>query len=126
MKRLKIAIVLIVLLLSLGTGSVLYTYHATQELSALLAEIRTAALEESPEETARLCREYNEIWLQKEQVMVKLLRHHPIDTVTGLSSRLETFARYGETLMLLSTLDELEESIRHIWEEECPAIRNIL
>lgn len=126
MKRLKIAVALIVLLLSIGTGSVLYTYYTTRELSCLLEEIRTSALEDSCEETVRLCREYNEVWIQKEQIMAKLLRHHPIDTVSELSAQLETFAKYGETLMLLSTLDQLDESIRHIWEEEYPSVYNIL
>lgn len=126
MKRLKIALALIALLLSIGIGSVLYTYHTTRELSCLLEEIRTSALQESCEETAGLCREYNEVWIQKEKILVKLLRHHPIDAVTGLSAQLETFAKYGETLLLLSTLDQLDESMHHIWEEECPSLYNIL
>ncbi len=126
MKRVKLAAGIIALILIVGSFSVVYTYNTTVLMNDMLEQIRASAVKADAEYTARLCGEYNAEWQKRERILSRLLRHHPIDGINQLSAQLKTFAEGEEKIMLLATVDQLEDGMRHLWEEECPTPLNIL
>ncbi|MBR5486161.1 MAG: DUF4363 family protein [Oscillospiraceae bacterium] len=126
MKRVKLAVCIIAVILFVGSFSVVYTYNTAALMTDMLEQIRTSAMAEDEKYTAKLCGEYNAEWQKRERILSRLLRHHPIDGINQLSAQLETFAEHEEKIMLLATVDQLEEGMRHLWEEECPNPLNIL
>lgn len=126
MKRLIIALVILGSILALGSYGLFYVHSTRDELLDAVEQIRDVAEAGEREEVTRMCLEFNRLWHEREANLIKIIRHHPLDTITGVAARLPSLAQYGDMGLLMSTLDELSVYLDHIWEEEQPALRNIL
>ena len=126
MKRVLVAAVMLAVILLACWGGLHYTRKSVALLMDSLEEIQQAVQQEGPRAAEGLCREYNNLWHEREPWLGRFIRHQPLDTITGVAAQLESLSRYGDTAHLMAALDQLEVCLSHVLEEEIPSWKALL
>jgi len=124
MKRLWIALALIVAI-NLASGWALYRIAGiTEDLTGRLDQILKAA-QQQDQNAQSLTEELLESWRAQEATLERYIHHEALDLITGEMARLPVYAGYGEYSALAAEAARLRELLWHTYEAERPSLGNI-
>lgn len=125
MKRLVIAIVLLIGIVSIAGVSLWDLGQGLDELNTAVDDLRrTPASEENrlTEKSARLL----ELWNKKEKRFVLYINHGTLDHITQIVAELPSLAQYGEYSHLYSKADAISALLEDLWQSSLPTYRTLL
>lgn len=125
MKRLWIALAIVVLLVGVSTAGLLHLLHATDELQTHLSAITDALEADEQDALIRLTDDFAAHWQKTEAVLLRFIHHEALDTITGVVARLPALARWHAYPELAAEVARLQELISHVREAEIPNLQNI-
>lgn len=126
MKRFAIACAIFLSMLIFSGFTLNDLYHTKIELLDKLDQIQSEAESGNYEKAAALSHDFNEYWDEEEKILIRYIRHTPLDAITSISARMESLARYEDVGQLLAHVEELRVNVLHLWDSEVPFIRNLL
>lgn len=80
---------------------------------------------ENSKETAGLCEDFTEYWIEKSHILCRIVRHDLIDQITIAVARFAPLAEYGEIGELSAEILRCKILLEEIWDSEMPFLRNI-
>ncbi|MEG2074344.1 MAG: DUF4363 family protein [Angelakisella sp.] len=125
MKRLVIAIVLLIGIVSIAGVSLWDLGQGLDELNTAVDDLRrTPPSEENrlTEKSARLL----ELWNKKEKRFVLYINHGTLDHITQIVAELPSLAQYGEYSHLYSKADAISALLEDLWQSSLPTYRTLL
>lgn len=125
MKRMWIALFLIVVVLVTSTVCLFLLTKIQQEMDFQLAALYELSLVADVTETAKAAQELTSLWHQRLIVLCRIVRHTQLDQVTLAVARLEPLALYGEEGELAAEILRCRILLEEIRDAELPLLRNI-
>lgn len=125
MKRMWIALFLIVVVLVTSTVCLFLLTKIQQEMDFQLAALYELSLVADVTETAKAAQELTSLWHQRLMVLCRIVRHTQLDQVTLAVARLEPLALYGEEGELAAEILRCRILLEEIRDAELPLLRNI-
>ena len=95
------------------------------EFGEKLDRIEACVIEETSEKTAQECQNFTEFWLEKEEVLCRIVRHEPLEEITVAAARLCPLAEFEEYGELSAEILRCRILMDEIYEAERPLFRNI-
>lgn len=128
MKRLIVALGLLVLLAALCTVHTVYLGRFTGELTGLLIQAQEQVDGENWEEAARLTRQARERWQERESYLHTTLRHTDIDAILISFDETLAFLEAGErqSAEYAAANARLTAQLELLLESELPTLTNVL
>lgn len=120
MGRFYISLVLLAAILGVCTFSLRQYSTAAAEMTAGLNGIEQAALsgEASPQELSELCRQYSDEWKDREERLLRFIRHPQLDEITSLTAELRYLATDDSPSHLLAAIERIKVNIEKIGTAE--------
>lgn len=126
MRRLIISIGLVLGIFALSIYN-LYTLNVTRgellhELDSMMELLETT---NDPAAAVNSAVEFEKIWLDREERLVKFIRHSDLEQITWDSARLPYLARYGDMSELTAEINRIRLQVNHLWETQLPRWRTV-
>ena len=125
MKRLYLSIFLLLLICGVGLWNISSLHRITEELTVLLEQAESAAIEEDWDSTSRLTREAHDLWEEQETYVYITVCHELLDEIAASFQSVEAFIYWKETPEYTSANDMLLAQIGLIWESEEFSLENL-
>lgn len=123
MKRLAIAVVLLVVLLSVSGYSLWSLHQLTTQLTQTAQQLRELPTDGPLEEASRdLVRQ----WEKAEDQLVLYVNHEKLERISQTAAELLALAQYEDYSIFYSKVDLLITQLDGLWEESLPNYRNLL
>ncbi len=123
MKRLVIAVVLLVVLLSVSGYSLWSLRQLTTQLTQTAQQLRELPTDGPLEEASRdLVRQ----WEKAEDQLVLYVNHEKLERISQTAAELLALAQYEDYSIFYSKVDLLITQLDGLWEESLPNYRNLL
>lgn len=123
MKRLAIAVVLLVVLLSVSGYSLWSLRQLTTQLTQTAQQLRALPTDGPLEEASRdLVRQ----WEKAEDQLVLYVNHEKLERISQTAAELLALAQYEDYSIFYSKVDLLITQLDGLWEESLPNYRNLL
>lgn len=126
MKRIYIAVALTLAIIGVSLHSVWRIYQLHRENAPVLEAALEAAEQGQLEQAALLAEEFRQRWQEKQQMLLRFVRHDPLDRITSLAARLPLLAEYGDVSQFVAQTSELQALLDNLLEDELPLLRNLL
>ncbi len=126
MKRLYLSIFLLLLICGLGLWNISSLRQVTEDLTSLLEQAETAAVEENWEAASRLTREAHDLWKERETYVYITVSHTLLEEISASFQSVETFIYWQEIPEYTSANNTLLAQIKLIWESEEFSLENLL
>lgn len=125
MKRLMIAIVLIISIFTIAGVSLWDLGKGIEELQVALDDLRqTPAVQQ--QELIDKSRSLMELWDKKEGRFVLYVNHGTLDHITQIVAELPALAQYGDFSHLYSKADSIGALLDDLWQSSLPTYRTLL
>jgi hypothetical protein len=124
MKRFVIAVILMIIMVSVGVVSLWHVIHTRDTLSAQVLHIQNNALD-NPEDSMRELSKLVDMWSKRNQLLAHHVRHRMMEDVSKALSRASVYAEEGEKIKLRAELAELYWLFHGIYEDEQITLSNI-
>ena len=125
MKRLIISLVMVALIITFSIVNTVTLYNIRGELNeylnAISQKLNSGEAQDVVEDTQR----FQEIWLDREEKLVRFIRHTDLEQITWDCARLPYLAKYGDMAELTAEISRIQLQINHLWETQVPRIRTI-
>lgn len=125
MKRVKIAVAILILLPLLIFCVHLYLKQATEKMSDALVEAQTALLEGDKENAALQVAAFQKSWNSNKMVLGTFIRHAELDIINLSSVKLMPYLTNDENAEFFAEAESLKTQLKHLWESEKFNIDNI-
>lgn len=126
MKRLYAAIAFLLIILTTSAFTIFQCrqFHdqAIPQVEQIIEYAETGHLEQA----ASLSGQFFDSWSKTRDSMVWYIRHEPLEKITGIASRLESLAHYGDLSQLIAQANELIVHIDELYHNELPLIQNLI
>lgn len=126
MKRIYIAVLLLIAILGTASYSLFKIHSFKEEAVTILNEVKYKAESGSIEDATALACEFQQLWKITEKSMIRYVRHEPLDRIAGLAARLPYLGKYEDVSQLLAQTSELISAVENLWDNELPVLRNLL
>ena len=120
MGRFYISLALLAAILGVCTFSLHQYSTAAEEMTAQLDRIEQAALsgEAGPDKLSEMCRLYGEQWEDREERLLRFIRHPQLDELTSLTAELQYLATADRPSHLLASIERIKVNIKKIGTAE--------
>lgn len=125
MKRLVVSIVMLVLILLLSVMNTFTLYNIRVELTQVLQNISDKLEAEGPHAVVKDAEEFEKLWLEREEKLLRFIRHSDLEQITWDSARLPYLAKYGDTAELAAELNRIHLQVNHLWETQVPRFQTV-
>ena len=95
------------------------------EFGEKLDLIEASVTEENSQKTAQECEKFTQFWLEKEEVLCRIVRYEPLEEITVAAARLIPLAEFEEYGELSAEILRCRILMDEIYESERPSLRNI-
>lgn len=126
MKRLKVAIVLMIFIPALIFTCHFYLKHTTGEMSEELVHTQSLLQNGKKEEAAKQLAAFHNQWEKNKSIMSMFIRHSELDTVNLSAAKLKPYLEEDETGDFLAESNSLIYQLHHLWETEKFSLDNVL
>jgi hypothetical protein len=126
MKKLKLAISILILIPILIFSSHYYLRHATTSMSQILSKSETLVEQGKKKEAAKQVASFQSEWNKNKAIMSVFIRHDELDTVNLSAAKLEPYLDDNSTSDFCAESETLKFQLHHIWETEKFSIDNVL
>ncbi len=125
MKRLWIALCVLVLVWGFSGLSLWHLTRAANQMETTLEQISDAIDKQEADQLKELTAQFQLEWHRNEEIMIHYVHHDELDILTGAVARLPALALYEQYPELAAETERIQELIYHIWESEIPNLKNI-
>lgn len=125
MKRPVVSIVMLVLILLLSVMNTFTLYNIRVELTQVLQNISDKLEAEGPHAVVKDAEEFEKLWLEREEKLLRFIRHSDLEQITWDSARLPYLAKYGDTAELAAELNRIHLQVNHLWETQVPRLQTV-
>lgn len=125
MKRLVIAVILIVTIIGISGAALWDLGRGLEELNMAVDDLRQTSAKEQQalmEKSSGLL----DLWNEKERRFVLYLNHGTLDHITQIVAELPSLAQYGEYSHLFSKADSISALLDDLWQSSLPTYRTLL
>ena len=121
MRRLIISIVMLLGILTLSVVNLFTLNTVRTELTNEL-DVMMDTLEREGDPTAVIqdALDFEQLWLDREEKLIKFMRHSDLEQITWDSARLPYLARYGDMPELTAEVNRIRLQVNHLWETQLP------
>lgn len=126
MKKVWLAVALLILIPALLVVIHLYLGHTTAEMIEQLQKADTLAAQGKDADAEREVKEFLSLWKRKRNILATFTRHSELDPANLGASRLLPLLRNGETGDFSAECQSLVTQLDHILESDNFSIDNIL
>ncbi len=126
MKRVHLSVGILIIIISLNFASLYYIRSSISELQDMLDEIQYSVRCEAYGKAQKQLSEFCAKWHEKENMLVRLVRHPGIDNATNVISELTSLLEYQNYSVFMSKADMVKAIVIRIWEDEVPVLQNIM
>ncbi len=126
MKRFVTTIVIFVILIILSFFSLAFVVKNETVLEKYLTEMIFLAEQNDMTGALEKSLEFSEKWEKVEPYMIMMVRHNSIDEITIRSSKIASYAKYGNRSDFISEASAIKKLLEHISEDEKPLLHNFL
>lgn len=126
MKRVKLAIAILIIIPVLVFSSHYYLKHATTSMSQILCKSETLAQQGKKKEAAKQVASFQSEWDKNKAIMSIFIRHDELDTVNLSTAKLKPYLDDDSTSDFCAESETLKFQLHHIWETEKFSIDNVL
>lgn len=126
MRRLIISIFLLLGIFALSIYN-LYTLHTARGELLVRLDGMMNILETTNDPAAAVDKavEFESFWLEREESLIKFIRHSDLEQITWDSARLPYLARYGDMSELTAEINRIRLQVNHLWETQLPRWRTV-
>lgn len=126
MKKLKVAIVILIILpISIGIRYV-YLNLSSEKMVGMLSDVEKSARAGKTSSSVRQLGEFMLVWDKNKPVYATFIRHAEIDLANQSAAKLKAYLASDEKSNFFAECDTLKMQIAHIAETEKFSIENIL
>ncbi len=126
MKRFITAIVIFIVMILVSCLSLNFVVENSAKLEKELDEMIKLAEEGNMDGALKKAAEFSEEWERCEPYMIMMIRHNSIDEITIRSSKLKSYAKYGNQGDFISEASAIRMLLKHISEDEKPLLHNFM
>lgn len=125
MKRMIIAIAIVLAILCSGSYSLWKFHRLRMEATPLIETMDQAADNGALEQAHEAAQRFWELWMDYEPDLVRFARRDPLEEIGRCAARLTAFAAHGEEAEFAAAVNELEYGLKELWESEFPSVHNL-
>ena len=126
MKRVYISVAILAVIISMNFASLSYIRRSVFELKDMIAGIQYSVSSDEFSTAQERLDDFCKKWYEKEDILVRLVRHPGIDNATNVISELPYLLEYQNYSVFMSKMDMANSIITRIWEDEVPILQNIM
>lgn len=126
MKRIYLAIAILILLPVLIFGGQFYLKKSTNDMKEILNTAQDYSEQKKNDRAVGEVREFIKQWHKNKSIMETFVRHSELDTINQNSAKLEPYLTGGEESEFNAECEELKVQLEHIYNAEKFTIDNIL
>ncbi|RPF48307.1 uncharacterized protein DUF4363 [Hydrogenoanaerobacterium saccharovorans] len=120
-----ISLLMIALIVTLSIMNSITLYKIRIELSDYLENMTQKLYNGSAQDIVEDTENFKELWHEREEKLVRFIRHSDLEQITWDSARLPELARYGDTSELAAEIKRIQLQVNHLWETQMPRLRTV-
>ncbi|WP_312640624.1 DUF4363 family protein [Hydrogenoanaerobacterium sp.] len=125
MKRLIISLLMVALIITFSIINSITLYKIRIELSDYLEGMSQKLESGSMQEVMEDAQKFKELWHDREEKLVRFIRHSDLEQITWDSARLPELAKYGDIAELAAEIKRIQLQVDHLWETQIPRFRTV-
>lgn len=125
MKRVKPAIIMLLLIPAVIFISHFYLKNVTGKMSDILGRAQQLAQNGDNDGAAELVSEFNGEWDKNKAIIATFVKHNELDTVNLSAAKLQPYIKNDNTGDFCAECETLKVQLKHIWESEKFSLDNI-
>ena len=126
MKRLLIAIAIVLGILGSSAWSLWQFYNLKEEAAPLLTQMEQAAANDDLDSGIQAAEQFLALWSSRENQLIRFVRRDPLEHIGRCAVRLPHLGRQGDLADFAATASELRYSLDELWESELPLWDNLI
>ncbi len=126
MKRLYVAVILLVFAAAVCTAEFLYINHCANSITGMIKNVSASYSEGNKKKAMNYALETEEDWQRKVSKIDMLLYHDYVDDITKNIVNLKTYIIEDDAVGLYSTVGEAITQINSLKNSEFPTLENII
>jgi len=126
MKRVKLAIAILIIIPALIFATHIYIKNITTSMSAKLDSAETLAERGNKTQAEKQLTDFDNAWNANKGLMATFIRHSELDTVNLSAAKLGPYLEGNNVDEFCAESESLRYQLRHIWETEKFSIDNVL
>lgn len=126
MKRVKLAVAILLSIPVLIALTHLYLSRVTAQMNSYLRESYTLAEKGDNEQAKEKLEIFQTIWKKNDRIIATFIRHSELDTANLAAAKLLPLLENNEKGEFIAESQALELQFRHIWESEKFTFDNVL
>ena len=126
MKRLLIAVSIVLSILASSLWSLWQFSQLRQEAEPLFFIMENAAGKNDPSAALSASKEFLQLWTHYEEKLISFVRQDPLEVIGGCAVRLPALAEHQSAADYAATLQELRYRIEELWNSELPTWNNLI
>ncbi len=125
MKRLIISLVMVALIIAFSISNTVTLYNVRGELNEHLNNMAQKLDGGEAQDVVEDTQQFQQLWLDREEKLVRFIRHTDLEQITWDCARLPYLAKYGDMAELTAEINRIQLQINHLWETQVPRIRTV-
>ncbi|MDR3645179.1 MAG: DUF4363 family protein [Clostridia bacterium] len=125
MKRVVIAVAILVLIPALILLDQLYVGRSTRQLSDMLAQAEQYEQQKNPSAARKTVIQFNTEWRRRDEVLSTFIRHGELEPVNQTAARLLPQLENDDDSGFFSDCEEIRTQLEHIRKSESISIDNV-
>ncbi|MBC8545550.1 DUF4363 family protein [Clostridiaceae bacterium NSJ-31] len=125
MKRLIISLVMVALIIAFSISNTVTLYNVRGELNEHLNNMAQKLEGGEAQDVVEDTQQFQQLWLDREEKLVRFIRHTDLEQITWDCARLPYLAKYGDMAELTAEINRIQLQINHLWETQVPRIRTV-
>lgn len=125
MKRLIISLVMVALIIAFSISNTVTLYNVRGELNEYLNNMAQKLEGGEAQDVVEDTQQFQKLWLDREEKLVRFIRHTDLEQITWDCARLPYLAKYGDMAELTAEINRIQLQINHLWETQVPRIRTV-
>ena len=126
MKRLYLAISILLSLVIISAMGLFITHQTHENLTVILDEAISAATQKDYETAEKMAVSFAQSWSQCEDLLVPFVRHGDIDIISSGSARIVPLIQYRDLPEFIAECNRLKQIVNHLWDAEKPHPKNMI
>lgn len=125
MKRMLIAIAIVLAILGSSSFTLWRFYRMEQEAAPMLQAMQACADSEDLPEAVILAEQFRDLWTEYQPSFVRVARRDSLERIGRCAARLPALGQHGDSAEFAAAVQELAYCINELWESELPLLRNL-
>ena len=125
MKRLIISLVMVALIIAFSISNTVTLYNVRGELNEHLNNMAQKLEGGEAQDVVEDTQQFQQLWLDREEKLVRFIRHTDLEQITWDCARLPYLAKYGDMAELTAEINRIQLQINHLWETQVPRSRTV-